>query len=115
MPNADFLGVDQRFLVGEINREKRPGGMSDWAAELQAQRKRTKHDKPLLRKNIPTALREEAAQAKIVECMKLGLSQHEAEERVVAWNSSEAAPLKIGEIKRLVYLAYKSKNEKIPE
>lgn len=94
-------------LMAKSKRARRLGGMPDWALEFQFRQKPKKRNKTAPRKNIPTAIRKVAVQAQIEECLKLGLSQIETEERVIAWNSSQAAPLKIGDIKQYVYFAFK--------
>ena len=91
-----------------LSRQKRSGGISDWAMEVAQERamKKRRRRPPKVRKNSPVEVREAALAAQIAECINSGLARSATEERVMAWNANQGAPLAIGKVKQQVYLAY---------
>ena len=85
------------------------GKLKEWAIERERERAQSRKGRrraPVPRKNSPLEFREGALREEILACLRSGLTYKEAEERVVAWNSAQAAPLAFGKVKQEVYLAY---------
>jgi hypothetical protein len=75
--------------------------------EVAEENARKKRRRPVAeRKNSPVEIRELALIAQISECINLGLSRGDAENQVLGWNDSQAAPLAVGKVKKQVYLSY---------
>ena len=58
--------------------------------------------------NVPTVLRDQYVDAKIAECVIQGLDEVAANALVVTWNSIQPSPMKVGHIKKRIYIAYHS-------
>jgi hypothetical protein len=83
------------------------GKSGEWAMERQQElargRQRKENKEP---GNVPTALRDQHVDAQIADCIKTGLDEADAVLRVVGWNAIQPSPMKVGLLKKKIYLAY---------
>ncbi len=83
--------------------------MGEYAIERQRElANRRPRKKASVPGNVPTAIRDQQIDAKIAECITQGIDEPTATSLVVQWNSMRASPMKVGLLKKRVYLAYQA-------